>query len=111
MAHDMQPTAAAYTYFGFNIILASVRHPFPGQPCQRAQACRDFCDVCHHANNEHREYECKACHQPNKWKICQQLSHGTHVMCVKCEQCAPGGGPAGSQPGGYMKYLCDEVGN
>ncbi|EZF23174.1 hypothetical protein H112_04073 [Trichophyton rubrum D6] len=70
---------------------------------------KGFCDICSHANNEHRQYKCNACNQPKKWKICQQPSHGGYVVCVKCETCAPGGGPPGSQPDGHMKYLCDEV--
>ena len=67
---------------------------------------KGFCDVCSHANNEHRRYKCNACQQPKKWKIYQQPAHSAHVVCVKCDQCAPRGGPPGSQPGGYMNYLC-----
>ncbi|KAG4412785.1 hypothetical protein IFR04_014076 [Cadophora malorum] len=75
-----------------------------------------WCQVCSHQNNEHNFYQCeawvgggrkkkggsKATRCPNEFSICQSPAHDGYTVCGKCHD-HPGGGPGGSEPGGWMK--------
>lgn len=57
---------------------------------------KGFCEVCEHANNEHRKWKCTAKGCKKKWMVCQTgaghqewgMKGGNateYVVCVRCD--------------------------